>query len=110
MDLDTLRYLVLLRPLIVFLSAAPLVALVALAAWYGKRRRERRLRRAQEGKVDWAPAAAVTAGKEIDGVRAYVPFSSRDVEACRNRARKTMTRPGKAGIDDWLTRVEHLTC
>lgn len=48
MDLDTLRYLLLLRPLMVFLSAAPLIAFAVLVAWYRERRRERQARRTHD--------------------------------------------------------------
>jgi len=42
MDFDTLHYLLLLRPLVVFLAVTPLVILAVLAGWYQERRRERR--------------------------------------------------------------------
>lgn len=51
MDLETLRHLLLLRPLIVFLSAAPLVAVAGLVGWLQERRRERRATFACESQI-----------------------------------------------------------
>jgi hypothetical protein len=77
MDFDTWHQWLLLRPLIVFVLACPLLILAVLVGWYKQRRDARRSRGAEAGRMPAGANGALGRGYEVAASARQTPHEWR---------------------------------